>query len=98
MSEELRVTILRNEPNRLMLRVRGEDHTILNLLVEELNKDKSVVFAAYRQEHPLTGEYTLTLITNGSKSPLDALAESSERIKTLFTELREQWLRATTRR
>jgi len=95
--EELRVTVLRSEPNRLTLRIVGEDHTLLNLLVEELNKDSSVAFAAYRQEHPLTGEYTLTVVTDGSKTPLQALTEACVRIKELFTELRELWLKATER-
>ena len=95
MGEGLRITVLRNEPNRLALRIKGEDHTILNLLVEELNKDRSVVFAAYRLEHPLTSEYNLTIVTDGSKSPFDALAEAAARIKALFEGLRDQWIRAT---
>lgn len=97
MSEELKTMIVRNEPNRLTIRVQGEDHTLLNLLTEELQKDESVVFAAYREEHPLTREYTLTIITDGSKAPFDALAEAAARIKELFEDLREQWLRSTER-
>ncbi|MEM0226726.1 MAG: RpoL/Rpb11 RNA polymerase subunit family protein [Thermofilaceae archaeon] len=94
MGEELKISILRNEPNRLTLKVQGEDHTLLNLLTEELQKDGSVVIAAYREEHPLTREYTLTIITDGSKAPFDALAEAAARLKELFEELRDQWLRA----
>ena len=91
MAEELQVIVERAEPNRLTLRLRGEDHTILNLIVDELNKDSHVAFAAYRQEHPLTPDYVLTIVTDGSESALDALKAAVERAKSLFEKLLEEW-------
>ncbi|MCS7104148.1 MAG: hypothetical protein NZ954_01095 [Thermofilaceae archaeon] len=91
MSDKLELIVVRDEINKLTLRIKGEDHTLLNLLVEELNKDANVTFAAYRLEHPLTGEYTLTIFTDGNKKPVDALMEAVERVKGTFQELLRQW-------
>lgn len=93
MAEELQIIVERAEANRLTLRIRGEDHTLLNLLTDELNRDPHVAFAAYRQEHPLTGEYVLSIVTDGSESPLDALKGAVERAKAVFEKLLEDWRR-----
>lgn len=89
-SGKLEIAVVRNEENRLNLRIKGEDHALLSVLVEELNKDPKVVFAAYKMEHPLTDTYLLTVITDGSKSPLDAIREASEKVKAVFIELLRQ--------
>lgn len=89
--KELQIVVERAEPNRLTLRLRGEDHTILNLIVDELNKDKHVAFAAYRQEHPLTDEYVLTVVTSGGESALEALRAAVARAKSVFEKLLEEW-------
>ncbi|RLE88873.1 MAG: DNA-directed RNA polymerase subunit L [Thermoprotei archaeon] len=88
--ESLEVEVERLEPTRLTIRVRGEDHTIFNVLVEELNRDEHVVFAAYKQLHPLTGEYTLTVVTDGEEEPLAALRSACERLKEVYGSLLNQ--------
>lgn len=98
MSEKLKVVVLHDEPKRLTVRMKGEDCTVLNLLVEELNRDEHVKFAAYRLEHPLTGEYTLTIVTDGVKAPLDALKDASNRARSVLESLLEQWLEQAQRR
>lgn len=81
---------MRNEENRLDLKVKGEDHALLNVLVEELNKDPKVVFAAYKRDHPLADLYSLTVITDEGKSPLDSIKEALERVRDIFGKLAEQ--------
>jgi len=71
--------------------LRGEDHTLLNLVVDELNRDKHVAFAAYRQKHPLTEEYMLTVVTDGGENALEALKAAVARAKTVFEKLLEEW-------
>jgi len=90
-AEELQISVEKGEPNRLTLRLRGEDHTLLNLIVDELNRDEHVAFAAYRQEHPLTDEYVLTVVTDGGESALEALKAAVARAKTVFEKLLEEW-------
>ena len=91
MAEELQIVVEKAEPNRLTLRLRGEDHTLLNLVVDELNRDKHVAFAAYRQKHPLTEEYMLTVVTDGGENALEALKAAVARAKTVFEKLLEEW-------
>jgi len=74
----------------LTVSLQGEDHTILNVLVEELNKDPRVEMAAYEQAHPLTGEYRLTVKTRDEASPLEALRTACERLKKIYENLLEQ--------
>ncbi|RLF06248.1 MAG: DNA-directed RNA polymerase subunit L [Thermoprotei archaeon] len=92
-SEELEVEVERSEPTRLTVKVRGEDHTIFNVLVEELNRDKHVVFAAYKQLHPLTGEYTFTVVTDGEEEPIEAIRSACERLKEVYSSLLSQLTR-----
>jgi len=94
-AEELQIIIEKAEPNRLTLRLRGEDHTLLNLIVDELNRDNHVAFAAYRQEHPLTDEYLLTVVTDGGESALEALKAAVARARTVFEKLLEEWREKT---
>lgn len=95
MAEELQIIIEKAEPNKLTLRLRGEDHTLLNLIVDELNRDNHVAFAAYRQEHPLTDEYLLTVVTDGGESALEALKAAVARARTVFEKLLEEWREKT---
>jgi DNA-directed RNA polymerase subunit L len=94
-AEELQIIIEKAEPNKLTLRLRGEDHTLLNLIVDELNRDNHVAFAAYRQEHPLTDEYLLTVVTDGGESALEALKAAVARARTVFEKLLEEWREKT---
>ncbi|MEM0087892.1 MAG: RpoL/Rpb11 RNA polymerase subunit family protein, partial [Thermofilum sp.] len=75
----LQVEVVSYAKDRLEVRLRGEGHTILNMLVDELNSDPRVT-AAYRIEHPLVDVAYLFIATDGSKTPLDALTEAAVRL------------------
>ncbi|MCC6003169.1 MAG: hypothetical protein LM590_02390 [Thermofilum sp.] len=75
----------------LELRIEGEGHTLLNLIVDELNSMPNVE-AAYRIEHPLLRTARLMIRTNGSKQPLDVLREATESIKNKLENLKKQVL------
>ncbi len=77
--------------NKLEVRIRGEGHTLLNMLVDELNSDPGVT-AAYRVEHPLMDVAYLFISTDGSKSPLDALTEAAARLGEKLASLKRQLL------
>jgi DNA-directed RNA polymerase subunit L len=75
--------------NFLELKIEGEGHTLLNLIVDELNSIPNVE-AAYRVDHPLLKTARLMIRTSGSKSPLDAFREATENIKNKLEELKKQ--------
>jgi len=90
---ELQVEVLTFTKNKLEVKLRGEGHTILNLLVSELNSDPRVV-AAYRVEHPLLDVVYLHVTTEGDLSPLKALEEAVHRLNEKLSSLRSQLLEA----
>lgn len=91
MAEEVSVEVVKFSNNVLELKVRGEGHTLLNLLVDELNRDPRVT-AAYRVEHPLLNIAYFIVKTDGTVNPLDALKEARERLKAKLEAFRKQVL------
>ncbi|ABL77773.1 RpoL/Rpb11 RNA polymerase subunit family protein [Thermofilum pendens] len=78
--EDTVVEVVRYATNVLELRIRGEGHTLLNLLVDELNRIPDVE-ATYRVDHPLLNVAHLLVRTKGSKQPLEAIREAVESLR-----------------
>jgi DNA-directed RNA polymerase subunit L len=68
-----------NTKYKILVEIKGEDHTFCNMLVKELQKNPNVRNAAYRIEHPLKPIPTLLVETNdkttAKKALLDAVAD-----------------------
>ncbi|CAJ0572873.1 unnamed protein product, partial [Mesorhabditis spiculigera] len=60
-------------PNCAVFTINKEDHTIGNLVKHQLLKDPNVLFAGYRNPHPLEHKFLLRVQTNGECTPSDAL-------------------------
>uniref|UniRef100_A0AC34R7A8 DNA-directed RNA polymerase RBP11-like dimerisation domain-containing protein n=1 Tax=Panagrolaimus sp. JU765 TaxID=591449 RepID=A0AC34R7A8_9BILA len=71
-------------PNAAIFKFNKEDHTLGNLLKHQLLKDKKVIFAGYRNPHPLEYTFLLRIQTTGEITPADALLTA---ITDLMTEL-----------
>lgn len=85
----MEIKVLELTDNYIRLVVKGEDHTLLNLLTHYLLEDDDVVLAKYHIPHPLTGEPELIIRTNG-KSPLQAIRDANEKIIKATEELISQ--------
>ena len=85
----LKIKVLKNEDRELELEIFDEDHTLGNLLEKILLEDSSVTFAGYKIPHPLRRSVALTIRTDGSKKPLDALLEAATKASQLSREFRE---------
>ena len=72
-----------NTKYKIVVEVKGEDHTFLNLLVKELNKNTNVKNAAYRIEHPLKPIPTLLVETNDKTTAKKALLEAVAYLKKM---------------
>ena len=73
-------TILEDTKNRFQAEIKGADHTICNVLVDELWTDKHVKVAAYNVEHPLTASPKIVIETDGA-DPKKALLAAADRVK-----------------
>jgi DNA-directed RNA polymerase subunit L len=74
----------------LLIKVRGEDHTLCNLLRKTLHNDKYVVAASYAVEHPLTEPPKLYVKTKKGKTPEHALTDAAEQVAEQLKELQKQ--------
>lgn len=77
--------------NRLVLKIHGADHTICNILKQELAEQKGVVAATYTIDHPLVGVPLFVLETEGNLAPksaiqtaLDALAAKNKQFLSAY--------------
>jgi len=73
-------TVVEETKTKMVFQLKGETHTFCNLLKDELLNTKSVVTAAYRVDHPLTGIPQFLVETKGAE-PRKALKEALASIK-----------------
>ena len=71
-------------PNASIFTINKEDHTLGNLLRHQLLKDPNVLFAAYKNPHPLEHKVVLRIQTMAEYTPQEALMNA---ITDLISEL-----------
>ncbi len=86
----MKMKVLEDKQDFLLVEIDGEDQSIINILTETLNKVDGVMYAGYRIEHPLTGIITMSLKVDPSKTtPRKALAEAFKELGRLVKRLEE---------
>lgn len=68
--------------------IRLEDHTLGNLLRQQLHADEDVVFAGYRIPHPLDPLMVVRIQTTDAKTPQDAMNHAIMDLKAEVQELK----------
>ncbi|MBN1502066.1 DNA-directed RNA polymerase subunit L [Candidatus Woesearchaeota archaeon] len=86
----MEITILEDKKNRLVFEIKDENHTLCNLLREELWNDKSVKVSAYNISHPLVMIPKFIIETDSKKNPKAALKAAIKRIKDKNADLKKQ--------
>jgi len=81
--EPLEIRVLEKTGRSLELEVKGEGHTLLNMLVDFLNRRPDVEYASYVIEHPLVGTPRL-LIRTKNRDPVEVLDEALDEIEKLL--------------
>ena len=77
----MELRIIEEGKNKLVVEIKGEDHTFCNAIKAELWNDKHVKAAAYNIDHPMVGEPKLIVETDGKEDPQDALVAAAKRLK-----------------
>jgi DNA-directed RNA polymerase subunit L len=75
----MEIKIVELDENYAKLKIKGEDHTFLNLLQHYLLENEHVLFAKYDIPHPLIQEAELIVRTDGM-NPMEALRTANEMI------------------
>ncbi len=76
----MKYTKIRKKDNVLEFKIKGSDHGLNSVIVEELLNDKQVETAFYNKSHPLVGEPQFYLKTK-SKDPEEVLSLALSRIE-----------------
>ena len=76
----MEIKILDDKKNKLIIEVKGADHTLCNALKAELWNDKHVKIATYSIRHPQISLPQIIVETDGEESPKNALINAVERL------------------
>ncbi len=76
----MEIKVLEETNKTIVFEVRGEGHTLCNLLKRELWNNKHVKTATYSVKHPLIGIPEMTIETDGELKPRKAVMEASEKL------------------
>lgn len=71
-------------PNAAIFTVNKEDHTLGNMIRNQLLKDPNVLFAGYKLPHPLEHKFVIRIQTTSDYSPQEAFMNA---ITDLLSEL-----------
>ena len=77
----MKLKILEEKRNRMIVEVKGETHTFCNALKKELWNDSHVKAAGYNIAHPYVGVPTIIVETDGTENPKNALTEAAKRLQ-----------------
>ena len=76
----MELVVLNETGNKLVFEIKGEGHTLFNILKKELWSNKHIKVATYAIEHPLVGVPRMTVETDGTTTPRKALAAAVEHL------------------
>lgn len=71
--KKITITINVNIPNSITFTINKEDHTIGNMIKSQLLKDPNVIFAGYKNPHPLENKIIIIIQTISDYTPIDAI-------------------------
>jgi len=72
----MELNILENDKNKIVVEIKGEDHSFCNALKKELWGNKHVEAASYNIVHPLTASPVIMVETDGEEKPMTALTKA----------------------
>ncbi|MFQ5920486.1 MAG: RpoL/Rpb11 RNA polymerase subunit family protein [Nitrososphaerales archaeon] len=85
----MEVSIEEMKDNEAILKVTGEDISVMYILQHELLSSKKVEYAGFALKHPLTLEYEFRIVTE-SGSLLNALVDSAKSAQEYVEDLAER--------
>lgn len=101
--DEKKITIVPDTkvPNAASFSINKEDHTLGNLIREQLLHEPHVVFSGYKVPHPLVAEVVVRVQTDGEITPQEAFSSAltdlvsevcllEERYKSALRDKRDQ--------
>ena len=89
----MEIKILDDKKNKLIVEVKGSDHTLCNALKTELWNDKHVKIATYSIRHPQISVPQVIVETDGEESPRNALINAIDRLHKTNSKFKKEFLK-----
>jgi len=83
----MEVNVLKEEKNIIEIELKGEGHTLANLLRSELWNNNDIEIASYNLKHPIASSPILALSVSKGK-PKKAIQEAVESLKAKTKEFK----------
>ena len=90
---EMEIRILDDKKNKLLIEVKGVDHTLCNILQTELWNDKHVKTATYSIRHPQISVPQIVVETGGEESPKNALINAVQRLQKTNSKFKKEFVK-----
>ena len=90
----MKLNLLKEENYKMELEVSGEGHTLLNLLQNNLLKEKNVKIAGYSKVHPLMDRSLLFVTLNRGKDFKKVFQNASQKTTKQLIEFQTKFNKA----
>ena len=77
---KMEIKVLDEKKNKLVIEIKGADHTLCNVLKTELLNDKHIKIATYGIRHPMISSPQMTVETDGEATPRSVLSSAVTRL------------------
>ena len=91
---EMEIKILDDKKNKVIVEVKGADHTLCNSLKSELLNDKHVKIATYSIRHPQISLPQIVVETDGEISPKNAVINAVQRLHKINEKFKKEFAAA----
>ncbi|MEK6827802.1 MAG: DNA-directed RNA polymerase subunit L [Nanoarchaeota archaeon] len=89
----MEIKILDDKKNKLLIEVKGTDHTLCNAIKTELWNDKHVKIATYSIRHPQISVPQIIVETDGEESPKNALINAVQRLRKNYSKFKKEFIK-----
>jgi DNA-directed RNA polymerase subunit L len=84
----MEIRLVSKTSRELVLEIKGEDHTLGNMLMKEALRHSGVEYAAYRIPHPLRDIMEFTIVVKDGYDMSKVLKEVIDRLRAEISEFR----------
>jgi DNA-directed RNA polymerase subunit L len=90
----MELIVIEETPKKFVFELKGQGHTICNILKAKLWEGKHVKVATYNIAHPLIGTPRMIVETDGDVKPRKAVADAIESLKKEVAEFKQELKKA----
>jgi DNA-directed RNA polymerase subunit L len=86
----MELIIVEETPKKLVFELKGQGHTICNMLKAKLWSNKHVKVATYNISHPLIGTPKMIVETDGEIKPRKAVCDAIESLRKEVNDFKQE--------